>query len=81
MSCIKCNYKIREQDKYYHSSGICNIFICKVCSVCSHCHLGQQLDHKIIWDKDNYSEKMDIVMPIDTKRDINTNSIYDTDWR
>lgn len=77
MPCTKCNVITIEQERYYHSSGIVNIFLCQTCGVCSRCHLGNDLTHSIKYNKENYdieSVKKEEIK--DTK-----NPILDENWR
>jgi len=74
--CTTCNTLIRQRERYYNSNGYVNQVLCKVCGRCTHCHLQQQLDHILEWDKDNYT--IPIVTTVETK---DKGDIYNKDWR
>ena len=77
MPCIKCNTIITEQESYYHSSGIVNVFLCQVCGICSRCHLGNDLTHSIKYNKENYDIKL-----INKEEIIyNTTNVSEENWR
>ena len=54
MPCKACNTKIKEHSQYLQTNGIVNRILCKTCGMCTYCHLGIIVDHKIEPDYNYY---------------------------
>ena len=78
MPCSQCQRTIKEYDKYYNSSGIINLFLCKTCNKCTLCHINDNSSHLIEWDKYNFDEKLNIhTIGIERK----SSNIFTDNWR